>query len=158
MGASASKRGAPVSRRVPVKGTLGPGMHAGVVELESDGSYRVAVVSGGHVRAHLEKGLSRRFVETCMRTGQKVLMMDTPRGPEIMGALHAPRELPGGEEESVEIKGKTIRLRATDAVHIEVGKSTLKLDKDGVARLEGRKLVMDVASLIRFLSARVELP
>jgi hypothetical protein len=152
-----SKR-APVSRRVPVKKTLGPGMHAGTVELQSDGSYRVALASGGHVRAHLETGLSVRFVEGCMKSGQKVLLLDTPRGPEIMGALHAPRELPGGEEESVELKGKTIRLRATDEVQIQVGKSTLRLDKTGAARLEGRKLVVDVASLIRFLSARVELP
>jgi hypothetical protein len=154
-----SKRAsAPVSRRTLVKKALGPGMHAGVVELEASGSYRVALVSGGHVRAHLEAGLSRRFVESCMRTGQKVLLADTPRGPEIMGALTAPREQPGDEEESLDLRGKTIRLRATDAVHIEVGKSSFKLDKDGAARLEGRRLVMDVASLIRFLSARVELP
>ena len=93
-----------------------------------------------------------------MKSGQRVLLLDTPRGPEIMGALHAPRELPGGEEESVELKGKTIRLRATDEVQIQVGKSTLRLDKTGAARLEGRKLVVDVASLVRFLSARVELP
>ncbi len=152
-----SKR-APLSRRVAVKKALGPGMHAGTVELESGGSYRVALAAGGHVRAHLEKGLSVRFVETCMKTGQKVLLLDTPRGPEILGALHAPRELPGGEEESVELKGKTIRLRATDEVQIQVGKSTLRLDKTGAARLEGRKLVLDIASLIRMLSARVELP
>jgi hypothetical protein len=152
-----SKR-APLSRRVAVKKALGPGMHAGVVELESEGSYRVALVAGGHVRAHVEKGLSVRFVGTCMKTGQRVLLMDTPRGPEILGALHAPRELPGGEEESVELKGKIIRLRATDEVQIQVGKSTLRLDKTGAARLEGRKLVLDIASLIRMLSARVELP
>lgn len=154
-----SKHGAaPASRRAAVKKTLGPGMHAGVVELLSDGTYRVALVSGGHVRAHLEAGLSRAFVETCMRTGQKVLLADSPRGPEIMGALHAPRELPGGEEETLDLRGKTIRLRATDAVHIEVGQSSFKLEKNGAARLEGRRLVMDVGSLIRLLSARVELP
>ncbi len=149
---------APESRRVAVKKSLGPGMHAGTVELVADGTYRVALAAGGHVRARVEKGLSPRFVEKCMRTGQKMLLMDTPRGPEIMGALHAPRELPGGEEDSLDLKGKTIRIRASEEVQIQVGKSMLKLDKHGAVRLEGRRMVMDVAALLRILSARVELP
>lgn len=148
---------APVSRR-SVKKALGPGVHAGVLELEANGSYRVALLGGGHVRARREKGLSARFVESCMRTGQKVMLHDTPRGPEILGALHAPRELPAGEADSVELSGKTVRLRASDEIVLQVGKTTLRLDVSGAARLEGRRLVLDVASLIKLLSARVELP
>jgi hypothetical protein len=152
-----SKR-APLSRRLTVKKALGPGIHPGVVELEAGGSYRVALLAGGHVRARVDKGLSKKFVDECMRTGAKMLLHDTPRGPEILGALHAPRELAEGEHDDVDLRGKTVRVRATDEIVLEVGKTALRLDKSGAARLDGRKLVLDIASLIRMLSARVELP
>ena len=149
---------APASKRIAITKALGPGIHPGVVELEANGSYRVALLAGGHVRARLDKGLSRRFVDECMRTGAKMLLHDTPRGPEILGGLQAPRELPGEEEDSVELRGKTVRLWAAEEIVLSVGKTTLRLDKTGAARFEGRKLVLDIASLIRLLSARVELP
>jgi hypothetical protein len=149
---------APVSKRLAVSKTLGPGIHPGVVELEANGSYRVALLAGGHVRARLDKGLAKGFVDECMRTGAKMLLHDTPRGPEILGALHAPRELSPGQQDEVELRGKTVRVRAAEEIVLQVGKTTLRLDKTGAARFEGRKLVLDIASLIRMLSARVELP
>jgi hypothetical protein len=149
---------APASRRLHLKNALGPGIHPGVVELEANGSYRVALLAGGHVRARLDKGLSKKFVDACMKTGTRILLHDTARGPEILGALHAPRELSEGEEDAVELSGKTVRLRAAEEIVLSVGKTTLRLDKTGAARFEGRKLVLDIASLIRMLSARVELP
>jgi hypothetical protein len=140
-----------------IQKSLGPGLHAGTVELEAGGSYRVRLASGGHVRACLDVGLAPEFVDACMKTGRKVLLEDSDRGPRILGAIEAPQMPPSGEAH-VAVEGGTIRLRAKDAIAIEVGKSTLRLDKTGALRIEGRKMVLDVASLVRFLSARVELP
>jgi hypothetical protein len=133
---------------------LGPGLHAGTVELEADGAYRVRVASGEHVRATLDDDLAPGFVRECMRTGRKVLVEDGPRGPRILGAIEAPRV----RSPHVAIDGDTIRLKAKDGIVLQVGPSTLRLDKSGALRIEGKKMVLDVASLVRFLSARVELP
>jgi hypothetical protein len=142
-------------KKVVVKKSLGPGLHAGVVELESDGSYRVKVVGGGYVRARRDRDVPTSFIDNCMKTGRKVFLHDTEDGPVIAGALYTPS---GESPELLEMSADTIRLRAAKELSIRVGSTVLRLEKSGAVRLEGRKLVVDMGSLVRFLSERVELP
>jgi hypothetical protein len=137
-------------QRTVAKKTLGPGLHPGVVELATGDTFRVQLMAGGYVHAHLESGVSRALVERCMRTARKVLLADGPRGPLILGALQT-----NDEEGRVE---ETLRLRADKELSLEVGSTRLLLTHDGKIRVEGRDLAMDVSALVRFLSARVELP
>jgi hypothetical protein len=137
-------------QRVVARKTLGPGLHVGVVELMSNGAYRVALMTGGHVRADLDPGVSPAFVQRCMKAGRNVLLADGSRGPTMLGALQT-----DDEDASIE---DSLRLRADKEIAFEVGSTRLLLTSDGKIRIEGRDLAMDVSSLVRFLSARVELP
>jgi hypothetical protein len=142
-------------RRPVVKKALGPGLHAGTVELQSEGSYRVQLVGGGHVRARVDDALPAEFVGECMKRGHKVVLQDGADGPVILGALWAPTKWKG---EDAELSGRMVRLEATEGLSIKVGDARLEMDKKGAIRLKGKKMVIDIAQVVRFLSSRVELP
>jgi hypothetical protein len=76
----------------------------------------------------------------------------------ILGALQTSRALARDAHDTVRIEGKRVELEAEDGIAIQVGKSTLRLDRHGVVKLVGQKMTMDVAAVVRVLSALVELP
>jgi hypothetical protein len=136
-------------QRVVARKALGPGIHAGVVELVGDGTYRVQLALGGHVRAGLAPCVSPALIQRCMRAGRNVLLTDSSRGPVILGAI---------QTEDAEAEGDALRLRANKEIALEVGSTRLLLTSDGKVRIDGRDLAIDVAALMRVLAARVELP
>jgi hypothetical protein len=143
-------------RKKPVpKNTLTPGLHVGIVEMGSGETFRVRTRRGARVRARLDEDVSRELIESCLKTGQRVLVLDDGDGPVIVGAIET--KTPPSDRPVI-LEGKDIRLRATDSLTLEVGESTLRMEKAGLMRLEGNRLVVDVAALMRVLSARVELP
>jgi hypothetical protein len=144
------------SKRAVVKKALGPGVHVGVIELRSSASYRVRLLAGGHVRASLDEGLAGGFAQECMGQSRRVLLCDGPRGPVIVGAVD--RSPGASPKDRIALSADRIELSAGRELLLRVGESLLRLDHTGALRLEGRTLVLDVASLVRFLSARVELP
>ena len=53
---------------------------------------------------------------------------------------------------------REIRLRAERALSIEAGPIVITADNQGALRMEGDRLVIDMAAIVRVLSSRVELP
>ena len=144
----------PVSRAE----TMGPGLHGGVIELAADGQYRVRLLSGDRVSATLAPGVQPDLALECLRTSRTVLLMDSDRGPMIAGALQTSVAVERDPDGVVEVRAKEIRLRADAALLIEAGPVTIRADESGALRMEGDRMVLDMAALVRVLSARMELP
>lgn len=137
---------------------LGPGMHAASIELFAAPVARVRLPTGKVVRAKVAPEVEPAFVEECLRLGRTVVLVDGEQGPVIVGALQTSRALGPSADGVLNLEADMLRLRAGSLATIEVGQSALRLESTGLVRMEGNKLVLDVSSLVRFLSARVELP
>ncbi|MEO7330716.1 MAG: hypothetical protein ABI193_19225 [Minicystis sp.] len=137
---------------------LGPGLHPAKVELFADTVARARLASGEVVRARVAPEVEPAFVEECLRLGRTVLLADSEQGPAIIGALQTSRALGPSADGTLLLDADVVRLRAASLATIEVGASALRFEPTGLVRMEGNKLVVDVSSLVRFLSARVELP
>ncbi|MDI3291323.1 hypothetical protein [Polyangium sp. 15x6] len=144
---------------------LGPGLHPGRIEMamatSADGderAYRVRLASGRHLTARLDGAVARDFAEECLRGGRTVVLVDGPDGPRIAGALQVASALEKDERGTLALEAKHLRVRADQSIVLEVPGGSLAFEPGGALRLEGDKLVIDMAALVRIFAARVELP
>lgn len=137
---------------------LSPGLHAGSIELRSTDSFRVRLLDGTVIAATLDDGVDPELARECQRRGLRVIVTASARGPLILGALQTTPSIALDEGGTLAISAKKIRLKAEQSLVLESGEASLRLQPDGVFKLEGDKMVVDVAGLVRFLSARVEFP
>lgn len=141
---------------------LGPGLHPGRVEMAAAGAarpaYQVRLGSGRLLAAGLGAGVQPSFIEECMREGRAVVLMDSPHGAVIAGALQTASAPAPDARGTLELSARHLRLRATETVEIEVPGSSLRIEPGGAVRIEGDRLVIDMAALVRIFSAKVEVP
>ena len=137
---------------------LAPGLHAGTIELRSGDAFRVRLLGGPVVAATLDDAVEPGLAQECQRRGLRVIVTDSARGPIILGALQTAVPVAREADGAVTIAGKKIHIKADQGVVLESGEASLRLQRDGAFKLEGDKMVVDVAGLVRFLSARVEFP
>jgi hypothetical protein len=138
--------------------SLGPGLHAGHIELQSEERYQIRTLTGETFQAVLGDDVEPALAEECLRASRMVILCDTQRGPTIVGALQTSRSLVREPDGTISIEGKAIHLRAEQGVRIESGPVSLTLNKKGTMRAEGNKMVIDMGSNVRVYSALVELP
>lgn len=143
---------------MPDRAALGPGLHAAMIEMALGASYRIRTIGGARVEAQLASGVEAELADECLRQGRMVLVADATPGAVILGALQTTRSPITEEEGTVSIAAKHVRFTAEKTISIEAGPVRLRVDPNGVLRLEGEKMVIDMGALVRFLSARVELP
>lgn len=153
-----SRRVTPLRKRTPASATLGPGVHPALVEMAGGAGYRVRTLAGVRVEATAAPGVEPGLCQECMREGRTVLVADGASGPVVLGALQTQRSPLTVEEGVVRLEGEHLRLAAAKTLVIEAGPVRMRVDPSGVLRLEGERLVVDMGALVRFLSARVELP
>jgi hypothetical protein len=153
-----TRRVNPARKRAPAAATLGPGVHPAKVELAAGGTFRVRTLAGVRVEAAAADGVEPGLAEECLREGRTVLVADSATGPLILGALQTRRSPLTVEEGVVRLDAEHLRLSADKTITIEAGPVRMRVDPSGVLRLEGERLVVDMGALVRFLSARVELP
>lgn len=155
----AKKEATPRKKKAPAAAVaLAPGLHAGVIELRSDASYRVRLLDGSVVSASLDDEVDVELARECQRRGRKVIVVASERGPLIVGALQTSRPIAREVDGSLLISAKKIRLKADQALILESGDAALRLAPEGLLKLEGDKMLVDVGGLVRFLAARVEFP
>jgi len=151
---AAKKKALPAAKAA----TIAPGLHAGTIELRSDQTYGVRLLDGAVVPAMLDEDVDPTLAEECLRRGRRVIVAAEGRGVVILGALQTERPLSRERDGTLAISAKRIRLKAEQALVLESGDAALRLAPEGVVKLEGDKMVVDVGGLVRFLSARVEFP
>lgn len=138
---------------------LAPGLHAAHIEMGAEGSYRVRLTTGELVAARLAPGVEGAFIEECLRARRTVLVSGGADGePVILGALQTSRGVERDAQDTLRLGANRVELRAGEGVSIQVGSATIHMDKSGAIRLAGNKLTMDIADIVRVLSALMELP
>jgi hypothetical protein len=147
----------PRSRRKP-EAALAPGLHAARVELELKSRFAVRLGDGRRMTLALGHGVSAELARECLRSSRPVIVSVEEGEPVILGALQTHPTPTVDDEGKLAIFAKDIRLSAERSLLVESGGAELKLDPKGGVRLQGNRLVVDIAALVRFLSARVELP
>jgi hypothetical protein len=155
-----NKRTAPArkARKPRSAAALGPGLHAGVIELRSQDTFRVRMLDGTVVSARPDDGVDPELLRDCLRNGRRVIVADGGDGPLLLGALQTARPVARDVDGNLTLSGKRVRLKAEQALVLECGEGAVRLDSAGALRLEGDRLVVDIGSLVRFLAARVEFP
>jgi hypothetical protein len=145
--------------------TLGPGIHPGVIEVlevsetaSARSGLRVRLLTGERIAAVLGDGVDLALAEECLRDARTVMLADTSRGPTVLGALQTTRSLERLPDGTIAIDADRIRLRAKKAVILEAGEVSLRLEADGTVHTEGERMLIDMSSNLRVLSALVELP
>jgi translation initiation factor IF-1 len=146
------------SRRKEKPTVLGPGMHAGVIEMHNEGSFRIRLLDGTRVKAALGDGVDPALAQECLRDGRTVMLAETSRGPVVLGALQTTRSLERTPDGTLVLEARRIRLRAQDAVIVQAGEASLRVQADGTVCTEGESMLIDMSSNVRVLSALVELP
>jgi hypothetical protein len=139
---------------------LAPGLHPARIERrESKAIYRLLDTTGRAFTARIAEDVEEAFVEECMRERRTVLV--TPGEGDtalVLGALQTSRSVWRDRQDTVRLEGKRVELEATDGVDVRVGKSTIRLDRRGAVKIVGQRMTIDVAEVVRVLSALCELP
>lgn len=139
---------------------LGAGLHPGHVEsvVAAPPAYLVRLGDGRRIVARVGAGVESSFVEECSREGRAVVLMDSPSGPVIAGALQTASTPRADARGTLALEARHIRLRAGETLELEVPGSNLRMEPGGAVRIDGDKLVIDMAALMRVFAGRVELP
>jgi hypothetical protein len=138
---------------------LPAGIHVGRIEMCSDGVYRVRMLTGAMVSARLGSEIGEAFAEECMRDRRTMLLAPGESDEAlILGALQTASTTSRDALDVVRLRGRRVEIEADEGLVLQVGKSSLRLDNQGTVKLGGRKMTMDVAEVVRILSALVELP
>lgn len=159
--ATARKRSAAVTK-------LTPGLTVVSIELadvakgasgEKGYPYRVRTSSGATLPATLAEGFDEAFASECLRDYRTVLAEVRDDGTAVLlGALQTRSHVSRDDHDTAELSGKRVEIRADEEARIVVGKASLKLGRDGQVRLVGNRATIDMAALVKVMSALVELP
>ena len=137
---------------------LGPGMHVAWVERRLGKSISLRIADGSRRAAALGRGVDPSVVDAALRAGTALVIVDGARGPEVVGALVTSLPVAPDGDGRISVDAREIRLRASEAITLEVGDARFAADRAGVVRLEGDRMVIDMGALLRVLATRVELP
>jgi hypothetical protein len=138
---------------------LSPGLSAGTIEGRVGDSFSIRLLGGEVVSATPAPELEPAFVEECMRERRTVLVTPGPGDAVVLlGALQTARGVSRDARDNVRVEGARVEIEAREGVVFHVGKSTLKLDRQGAVKIVGQRMTADVAEVVRILSALVELP
>lgn len=146
------------SKRRSAPARLAEGLHAAKIELKGEGRFHVRTLDGARHVALLGDDFEPALADECLRTGKAVIICNTERGPVILGALQTSRAFERDASGVARFDADEIRLRAARAIVLQSGSVSLRLDQRGVVRVEGKKMVIDMSSLLHVLAAMVELP
>lgn len=132
-----------------------PIMMTAVVEMGADGHYRVRLRSGELVRAQCDDGVCPTLVAACIRERRRMIVEREGECLYIVGALQT--QLTPSVASDANHPAR-LDLVAEQELNLRAGNSTLTLRNDGRVILRGNHLTMDIARLVKLLSAKVELP
>jgi hypothetical protein len=138
---------------------LGPGLHLVHVDLGTRDATVVRTLDGRRLPAVVADEVSPTLVVECRRDGRTMIACDTLRGPTIVGALQTAPSIAPEPDGTLVLQGTRVRIVAEKGVTLEAGtRASMALEATGKARLVGERMVIDMSSNVRVLSALVELP
>src|SRR5262245_37589310 len=138
---AASREPRPASARKKASVVLAPGMHLGRIEMQSGAVYSVSVGSRQSAMAELAEGFEAAFAEECLREQRAVVLAVSDDGKAVLaGALQTSRSISRDREGSARIEARRLDLRAEDGATIAVGRTLLRIDRQGAVKIVGDKM------------------
>jgi hypothetical protein len=138
---------------------LGPGLHLVHIDLGTATTTSVLTADNRRLPAAVADQVDPRLVAECRRAGRPMIACDTAAGPTIVGALQTAPSVQPGPDGALVLQGTRVRIVGEEGVTVEAGTAaSMALEATGKARIVGDRLVLDVSSNVRVLSALVELP
>jgi hypothetical protein len=138
---------------------LAPGIHAARIDVCAGDRYHVHTLAGERVEARLGDDVEKDFADACVREHRTVLVTPGKDGVAvILGALQTSHGTVEDDQGTIRSRGKHVEIEADERLTLRVGTSALMLDKSGTVKLIGQKITINVADLVRILSAACELP
>lgn len=147
--------------RGPKAGTerLGPGLHLVHLDLGPADAPMVRTLDGRRIAALVGDGVDPRLIAECRRAGRAMIACDLERGVTIVGALQTAPSVEREPDGTLLLEGTRVRIVAEKGVTVEAGEAaSMALESTGKARMVGDRMVIDMSSNVRVLSALVELP
>ncbi|AKT40742.1 hypothetical protein [Chondromyces crocatus] len=142
----------------PVVEALARGVHPGRIEVRSRDAWRVRLLDGTLVRARPADEVDPALLDDCFRARRTVLVAAGPAGALILGALQTASAPAREADGAVRVRGRRVEVQADEGIELRVGASAIRLDERGVIKMVGNRMTLDVAAVVRVLSALVELP
>ena len=135
-----------------------PTLDVARLDRAKDGRYVVKLPDGEEHVAELSPDVSPQLAEECLRQERPMLVRQHSDGLVLVGALQtqpSPLREQGGV---VTLSGRDIQIEADRRFDVEVGPTRLTLERSGKLSLLGERLTMHIASLIKLIASKVELP
>ncbi|HSN99769.1 MAG TPA: hypothetical protein VLS89_15845 [Candidatus Nanopelagicales bacterium] len=146
-------------RPEPTPERLGPGLHLVHLDLGAAGATAVRTLDGRRLAAFVADEVDPALIAECRRAGRPMIACDAERGPTIVGALQTAPSVQRERDGTLVLSGKRVRVVAEQGVTLEAGAAAaMSLEASGKARVVGDRMVIDMSSNVRVLSALVELP
>ena len=138
---------------------LGPGLHLVHVDLGTRDATMVRTLDGRRLSAILADEVSPLLLAECRRAGRMMIVCETQHGPTIVGALQTAPAIAHEPDGTLVLEAVRVRITADEGITLEAGtRAKIALESTGKARLVGDRMVIDMSSNVRVLSALVELP
>ncbi|HZF52558.1 MAG TPA: hypothetical protein VE093_28080 [Polyangiaceae bacterium] len=138
---------------------LGPGLHLVHLDLGAADAPTVRTLDGRRIGAVVADGVDPGLLAECRRAGRTMIACDTERGVTIVGALQTAPSVEREPDGTLILEGTRVRIVAERGVSVEAGTgASMALESTGKARIAGDRMVLDMSSNVRVLSALVELP
>lgn len=143
----------------PSLASLGPGIHPARIDVCAGDRFHLRTLAGQRVEARLADDVEPAFAQECLREHRTVLITPGDDGiAVILGALQTARGISRDDTGTVRSRGKRVEIEADEGLVLRVGQSALVMDKRGALKLVGQKMTVNVAEVVRVLSALCELP
>ncbi|HHH28752.1 MAG TPA: hypothetical protein ENK57_10470 [Polyangiaceae bacterium] len=126
----------------------------------AEGEGYLAVLPDGTTRpATLSAVVDPELAEQCLREQRPMLVRAAGDELQIVGALQTQASPLTTRDGVVTLTGRRVQLEAEQDVILSTGADTrLSLARNGKFSLIGERLTMHVASLVKIIGSRVELP
>lgn len=134
------------------------GIDAATIEARDGDGYTVRLSNGELAPATLGRGVKRALADECLREGRTVLLCWQGDDAVLLGALQTDASAVTLRDGVVTLAGDEVRLEATQRVQLEAGASRIVLTDNGKLHIWGERLTMHIASLIKLVASKVELP
>lgn len=120
--------------------------------------YVVVLPDGSTRSAVLGPGIDPELARQCLREQRPMLVRSVGDEIRLVGALQTRLSPVSSRDGVVTVSGQKVRLEGEHDVELASGGARLSLQRDGKLSVLGERLTMHVASLIKLIASKVELP
>ncbi len=135
-----------------------PALDVATLDRAEADAYLVVLPDGTTHQATLGPGVDPELAQQCLREQRPMLVRTVGSELLLIGALQTQVSPVSSRDGVVTVSGRHVRLEGEREVELAAGQGRLSFKGDGKLSLLGERLTMHVASLVKIIASKVELP